>query len=186
MSKTQLRNSLIQMPNAMRIHRDAIAQEAMNTENGVGYLLEIAFESNDKTAIKSAWILDIIAVSKPLLFLPFISLFCNQINQLTKESAKRPFAKVASILTLAARKEENIYFTKKQQEQLIETHFDWLTTNSAIAVKVYSMETLYQLGYESSWVHPELKLILLQCISTESPGYRAHGKKILKSLQAVL
>jgi len=186
MSKTQLRNSLVQMPNAMRVYRDAIAQEAMETENGVGYLLHIAFESNDKTAIKAAWILDIIATRNHLLFLPFINIFCNQIHQLTNESAKRPFAKVASILTGAARKEAQISFTKKQQEQLIEIHFDWLTNNSAIAVKVYSMETLYQLGYSSSWVHPELKLILVQYLSAETPAYRAHGKKILKSLHAVL
>ncbi|PCI33297.1 MAG: hypothetical protein COB60_07700 [Flavobacteriaceae bacterium] len=174
------------MPNAKRIYRDSIADEAMEIEGGVGYLLRIAFESNGKIAVKAAWILDIIACRNHLLFVPYINIFCNQIHQLTNESAKRPFAKVASILSLAARKEEKIAFSQKQQEQLIETHFDWLTNNSAIAVKVYSMETLYQLGYTSSWVHPELKLILVQYLSTEAPAYRAHGKKIIKSLHAVL
>ena len=186
MSKTQLRNSLIKMPNAMRIHRDRIALEAMQTENGLGYLLEIAFETKDKTAIKAAWILDIIACQKQLLFIPYLNTFCKQIHQLTNESAKRPFAKVAAILTLESRKGNKIVFTKKQQEQLVEIHFDWLTTKSAIAVKVYSMETLYQLGYDSPWVHPALKLILVQNLSAESPAYRAHGKKILKSLQTVI
>ncbi|PCH76074.1 MAG: hypothetical protein COB98_07290 [Flavobacteriaceae bacterium] len=158
----------------------------MDTANGLGHILTIAFESHDKTAIKAAWVLDIIARQNHVLFLPHLPTFCKQIHQIKNDSAKRPFAKIAAILSLEARKGTTIVFTPKQEEQLVAIHFDWLTSNTAIAVKVYSMETLYQLGFSNSWVHPALKTILIQELSSESPAYRAHGKKLLNNLNTAL
>lgn len=182
MPKTLLKNSLKKMPNARRIYRDAMAVEVMATKNGLILLLEIAMESADRTAIKAAWILDIIACRNYLLFKPSLAIFCSNIHLIKKESAKRPFAKVSAILSKAFQTNNGIVLTKHQQKQLIEITFDWFNTKSDIAVKVYCMETLYHLGYTNSWIHKELKLILQQQIATASPAYRARGRKILKCL----
>ncbi|MBL4746497.1 MAG: hypothetical protein JKY08_09020 [Flavobacteriaceae bacterium] len=182
MSKKRLKNSLQQMPNALRIHRDRIAKEVMDSKNGLKHLIAIAFELPEKTAIKAAWILEIIACKKQVLYIPYLSFYCHNIQNITHESAKRPFAKITSILTLEARKGNQITFSSKQEELLTALHFDWLTTESSIAVKVHSMETLYQLGFGTTWIHPALKLLLLQHLSSESPAYRARGKKILRQL----
>ena len=65
---------------------------------------------------------------------------------------------------------------------MIATGFDWMISDQKVAVKAYSMETLYIFGKENPWVHKELQLILEQEISNGSPAYKARGKKILNWL----
>ncbi len=185
MSKNQLIARLDQMPNAKRIYRDNLADETLKIKNGVTFLVEITFESHGKISIKAAWVLDIIASRDYLQLKPILAVFCSHIHLLKIDSAKRPFAKIASILSTVNRTKKDLVLSTLQQEQLIETNFDWLTTKSDIAVKVYSMEALFQLGFSNLWVHEELKLILQKNISQQSPSYSSRGKKLLKSLLIV-
>ena len=75
------------------------------------------------------------------------------------------------------------YFTKKHIDKIIETGFDWMISDQKVAVKAYTMEALFLFGKEIDWVHDELKLILVQEISSGSPAYKARAKKILKWIE---
>ena len=53
-----------------------------------------------------------------------------------------------------------------------------------IAVKVHAMSTLFFLGRDYDWVHPELKQILERDFQIQSSGFKARARHILKKLKA--
>ena len=69
--------------------------------------------------------------------------------------------------------------TENHINTIIETGFDWLITPQKIAVRAYTMNTLYLFGLEKDWVHPELKHLIETKIIHESKGCKARGKHIL-------
>ena len=50
--------------------------------------------------------------------------------------------------------------TTNHIDTIVETGFDWLITPQKIAVRAYTMNTLYLFGLEKEWIHPELKHLI--------------------------
>ena len=63
---------------------------------------------------------------------------------------------------------------------MAECCFDWLISDQKVACQVRAMTSLYYLGTEFNWIHPELKTIIEQNIHQGSAGYKARGKKIIQ------
>ena len=61
-------------------------------------------------------------------------------------------------------------------KKIIEAGFDWMIGQQKVAVKAYTMNTLFLLGKNYDWVHQELKLIIQQNIMNESAAYKARGR----------
>ncbi|MDC1104050.1 adenylosuccinate lyase, partial [Polaribacter sp.] len=135
--------------------------------------------------IKAAWILEWICTHHQLEWiLPHLTKFSQKITTLKFDSAIRPCAKICEHLA-------NAYFSKKandiqktmtdaQINAIIETGFDWLITPQKIAVRAYTMNTLYLFGLTKDWIHPELSHLISTKIIHESKGCKARGKHILK------
>ena len=51
------------------------------------------------------------------------------------------------------------------------------------APKAYSMNSLFLLGNEFEWVHPELANILERDFQMQSSGFKARAKHILKKIK---
>jgi len=45
------------------------------------------------------------------------------------------------------------------------------------------MQSLYWLGFQFTWIHPELKIILERDYHTGSSGYKARARKILNQIK---
>ncbi len=69
------------------------------------------------------------------------------------------------------------------QERIIETYFDWMITNQKVAVKAFAMSSLYLLGQNNDWVHPELIMILERDFNSESAAFKARARHILKKIK---
>lgn len=95
-------------------------------------------------------------------------------------------AKICEELTLRyyAKKEKSLQFvlTKEQREQLTEICFDWLITDQKVAVKAYAMKSLFYLGKEFNWIHPELKIILEKDYHGQQQAFKARARHILKKM----
>jgi hypothetical protein len=72
---------------------------------------------------------------------------------------------------------------EKHIDAIIETGFDWLITPQKIAVRAYTMQTLFMFGLQKDWVHTELKHLIETKIINESKGTKARGKHILKLIE---
>ena len=123
--------------------------------------------------------------------IPHIDYFTQNIHSLKHESAVRPTAKICKWIAEAYVKKHKTTFVTHIKpihiERIVETGFDWMITETKVATKAYSMDTLYYFGCLNienfEWIHQELKNIVLQNSSKESSAYKAHARQILHSLK---
>jgi hypothetical protein len=142
-------------------------------------LTTIAFNTKDKNHHKACWILELICEEKMELFLPYIDRFCEVLPNFKVDPALRPTSKICLFLS----KSKKVTLTEFQEEKIIETCLDRLIDCDLAATAAYSMRALYNLGKKHDWVNEELKVLLTRDISSQTPGYCAATKDILKRLK---
>lgn len=185
MTKDQLYSELNYV-NATRECRTKYANLVLAQPKLIKPLIEILFMVNDKISTRAAWVLEFACKENIYLILPELDYFILNLKRLTLDSAIRPCAKIVEILIeLYYKKEDNAIvqsINKNHKEQLIEVCFDWMIQDEKVAVKAYSMSSLYLLGTEFNWIHEELKTILQRDYSHQSAGFKARAKFILKKI----
>lgn len=188
MSIDFLTQQLSNMENPKRENRQHVANLVVENPDLFEYLVRLTFKTDDKISIKAAWILEWICTHHSITWiLPYIETFVQNIQFVTLDSATRPCAKICEHLAVAyTAKQENLVkeaLTIKHIDSIIETGFDWLITPQKIAVRAYTMNTLYLFGLQKDWVHPELEHLIRTKIIHESKGCKARGKHILEQIE---
>lgn len=188
MSKVWIETILNDVKNASRINREKATNIVWDNPDIFKDLIEVVFEVDNKFSIKAAWVLEWICTHKSLnLILPHLDFFTENIGNVYFDSAVRPCAKICEHLAVAyTSKKDNLVkqaITQKHIEQIIETGFDWLITPQKIAVRAYTMTSLFLFGKEKDWVHPELAHLISSKIIHESKGCKARGKFILNEIE---
>ncbi|MEN8965394.1 MAG: adenylosuccinate lyase [Polaribacter sp.] len=191
MSKTNQLYLLEQLNNletAKRENRQRIANIVLEQAFLFEELVTITFWIDKKISIKAAWVLEWICTHQNLDFiLPYLNEFTSKISSLKFDSAIRPCAKICEYLATAyyaksANKTKET-LTLVHIDAIVETGFDWLITPQKIAVRAYTMNTLYLFGLEKEWIHPELKHLIETKIIHESKGTKARGKHVIKLIE---
>ncbi|MGB0891386.1 MAG: adenylosuccinate lyase [Flavobacteriaceae bacterium] len=188
MAKNWIASVLDKMENPKRENRDKAANTVWEHPENFKYLLEMTFDVDNKQSIKAAWVLEWICTHKGLdILVPHLNEFVNNISKVHFDSATRPCAKICEHLAHAyTSKKENLVkevLTQEHIEKIIETGFDWLITPQKIAVRAYTMTTLYLFGLEKDWVHPELKHLISSKIIHESKGCKARGRYVIDLIE---
>lgn len=188
MSILFLTEKLNEMENPKRLNRERVANIVLKNKDLFKYLVTITFDIENKLSIKAAWILEWICTHHHLNWiLPHLDIFTTKIYNVKFDSAIRPCAKICEHLATAyyAKKENDIQkaLTIKHIDNIVEAGFNWLITPQKIAVRAYTMNTLYFLGLEKDWIHPELKHLIETKIIFESKGCKARGKHILTMIE---
>jgi hypothetical protein len=172
--------------NASREKRLYYAELVIANPDLIGPLITIMFEVNDKAACKAAWVFEYVCVEKLEAIVPYLDVFADNISKVYLDSSVRPMAKVCEYIVKAyytqTDHEIKNHLSEVHQEKIIEACFDWLINDEKIAPKVYAMNTLYLLGNEYNWIHPELVIILERDFQTQSAGFKARAKHILKKI----
>ncbi len=181
---TELNN----LENAKREHRQRVANFVTKDPNLFKHLIGITFDVENKISIRAAWILEWICTHDHLEWmLPHLEEFSLKIATLQFDSAIRPCAKICEHLAKAYfSKTANDFqktMTAAQINAIIETGFDWLITPQKIAVRAYTMNTLYLFGLTKNWIHPELSHLISTKIIHESKGCKARGKQVLDLIE---
>jgi len=171
--------------NAARIHRKKAVNIVLDQPELFEDVLKVVFDVDNKYSVKAAWITEWVCTHQGLdLLIPHLDYFVNNIQYLHFDSAIRPCAKICEHIAIAytSKKESLVkeFLTPQQVDTIIETGFDWLITPQKIAVRAYTMTTLYLFGLQKDWVHPELKHLIQSKIIHESKGCKARGRKILE------
>lgn len=183
--RNKLISALEGMENPKRENRERVANIVYNNQYLFKHLVSLTFEVENKTSIKAAWILEWVCTHGKLdWIIPHLDAFTQNISRLQFDSAIRPCAKICEyIATAYTSKEKNEFqslLTTEHIDTIIETGFDWLITPQKIAVRAYTMTSLYLFGLQKNWVHPELEHLINTKIIKESAGCKARGNKILK------
>ena len=188
MNKDFLISALNSIENAKRENRNKVANIVQNNKELFSDLVTLTFLVDDKISIKAAWILEWMCTHGNLSWiLPHLDVFTKNISTLRFDSAIRPCAKICEHIAMAhTSKKENEFQTALTQEHIdaiVETGFDWLITPQKIAVRAYTMSTLYLFGLQKDWIHPELEHLITTKIIKESKGCKARGTHILSLIK---
>ena len=151
-------------------------------------LLNILFMVDDKISCRAAWVLEFMCGEHLDIFIPHLDRFTEKLKNIHLDPAVRPVAKVCEHLI-------NAFYSKNQnaiqekltithRELIIEASFDWMINDEKVAPKAYAMNSLYLLGQDFDWIHPELALILERDFQMQSSGFKARARHILKKLKA--
>jgi len=188
MSILKITEELKNLGNAGKDNRQRVANIVLENKELFEPLLEVTFQFDQPISVKSAWVLEWICTHHQLNWMiPHLTFFTENLKNLTFDSAIRPCAKICEHLANAYHsKRDNEFKSKIKNEHIqaiIEIGFDWLITPQKIAVRAYTMNTLYLFGLENDWVHPELKHLIETKIIHESKGTKARGKHILNLIE---
>ena len=173
--------------NHSRENRKKYAFIVINNPQLLDSLLDILFDVDDKVSNRAAWLLEFVAREQLDTILPHLDRITEEMPKVHQDPAVRPIAKVCEYLVEAYfHKEPNM--TKSllkpiHKERIIELSFDYLITDQKVAAKAYSMNSLYLLGKEYDWIHPELVQILEQGYATGTAAYKARARGIFQKLK---
>ncbi|WP_405210649.1 adenylosuccinate lyase [Dokdonia sp. Asnod2-E02] len=173
--------------NHSREKRAYYAQLIVDNPGAMRHVLEILFMVDDPRSNRAGWLAEFATKMNITIILPHLDYFTKHMHTVYQDSALRPVAKICEYLTIS-------YYTEKHPETrkmllsshkncIIECGFDWLITDQKVAVKAYTLTSLYHLGTETDWVHPELKRFMEDGYHTGSAAFKArcrHVKKWIK------
>lgn len=169
-----------------REKRSYFANLILQNQELLPQLMKICHLVDDEISCKASWGLEYTCKNNLEAILPFLDSFITLLPKVHLDPAVRPVAKVCEYLILDYYKNKNPkirkYLNATYREKIVEACFEWLITDQKVAPKVYSMTSLYLLGTEFDWVHPELKIILENNYYKGSAAYKARSRMILKKL----
>ncbi len=145
-------------------------------------LLNYCFKIDDDISFKAAWTLEFVCENKIELLIKHFDLFFKHLPNIYKDQALRPFSKICLFIIENHYKKKKIQLNSKQKEIITECCFDWLISNQKVATEAYAMSSLFYLGTEIDWIHPDLKQIILQNINSKSAAYKARGRITIEKI----
>jgi len=164
-------NRMMSMKEAEWIATSAIENPAIFKK-----LYEYSFSPDKKLAFRASWTLSKVCDKFPDLIYPYLPEIINRLGEIDNESTQRSFLRIISLSDFSR-------ISVKHHGILAEHCFAALKSGfSAIAIKAYSMEILYNLVV----IYPELLNELTSTINLlegeGSAGVIARGNMILKRL----
>jgi 8-oxo-dGTP diphosphatase len=166
------------MVNRMMSMKEAewIATSAIENPVIFKKLLDYSFGSDKKLAFRASWTLTKVCDKFPELIYPYIPDIITRLDKIDNESTQRSFLRIISLSNMGR-------INEKLHGILAEHCFAALKSGfSAIAIKAYSMEILYNLVV----IYPELLNELTATINLlegeGSAGVIARGRMIIKKL----
>jgi hypothetical protein len=75
---------------------------------------------------------------------------------------------------------QHLTLSTLQEQQIIESSFDWLISETKSGHKTYSIRTLFELGKKHDWIRPALQGILIEDYHRHSAAYKVTARQILK------
>ena len=173
--------------NHSREKRNYYANIVLQQPELLSTLLQVVFTVDDKISARAAWLFEFVAREDLDAILPHLNTYVENMQKVHLDPAVRPMAKVAEYLVEAFyHKNDNLTkekLTKKHREKITEACFDWMISDQKVAVKAYSMRSLYLLGREFDWIHEELLIILERDFATHSAAFKARARQLIKRLK---
>lgn len=187
MTKDQLYRELNYV-NHSREKRLYYANLVIDNPELVKPLLKILFDVDDKISCRAAWVFEFMCGEQLEEIIPHLDIFTQNVSRVHLDPAVRPVAKICEYLIKAyySKTENKIkkYLTETHKEKIVESCFDWMINDEKIAPKAYAMNSLFLLGNEYQWIHPELAMILERDFQMQSSGFKARARHILRKINS--
>jgi hypothetical protein len=161
------------MLESSRRNTDLVADLILKKPELFGQLCCIFLKDDGPVSWKAGWVADVVSERRPDLLEPYIEEIVSCLETFKLDGVKREALRMLVRSPLPV----------EQLGLLITLCFDWLTSSSeSVAVKMFSMEILYRISQQEPEMKKELADSIEWRMQEETPGFRAHGKKLLKQL----
>jgi len=172
MNEEQTLEDLLMVESSRR-NTDLVADLVLKKPELFDQLFYIFLKDEGPVSWKAGWVADGVSEKRPDLLEPYIEKIVSHLEIFKQDSVKREALRMLVRSPLPA----------EQLGLLITLCFDWLTSaKESVAVKMFSMEILYRISQQEPEMKKELADSIEWRMQEETPGFRSHGKKILKKL----
>jgi hypothetical protein len=176
MNHAQSLEELLMVENSRR-NTDVVAGLVFQRPELFAELVRIYLKNEEPVSRRAVWVVDTVAEKLPGLVLPYLDPICEKLPCFCHDGLKRNTLRILVRSPLPP----------NHLGPLASLCFDWLTSpGESVAVKVYCMEILYKLSQTEKDLKKELADSIIWRIEEETPGFRAHGKRVLKKLSVEL
>ena len=143
-----------------------------------GVLMELALTGEKLYAQRASRVVEICSSRFPELMKPYCSRVIRELKNLKDEGALRNLLKIIAEVPLR--------LSGREKSILVNLCFDYLVSGKfPVAIRVYSMQILFNLSKEIPEIGDELARILEDQLPDETPGYRSRANKILGSRRSL-
>ena len=154
-----------------------VAASAVENPAVFSKLFEYSYSDDKKLAFHSSWTLTKVCDRYPDLIYPYLTDMIETLSKLDNDSALRSFLRIISLSDFAR-------INTSLHGILADFCFNMLNSaNSAIAVKAYSMEILYQLSVIYPEMANELSASIHILMEDGTAAITSRGRMILKKLR---
>ena len=137
-------------------------------------LVQLFLKDTIQVTQRSAWIINHCFDQHPQLVQPHLETFWKNLLQPQNNAIKRNTLRIF----------QDYPIPKKLQGIAASLCFDYLADpNEAIAVRVFSMSVLFNIGQSEPDLLPELAILIEEILPHGSMGLRSRGNKILKAIR---
>lgn len=158
---------------------DWIATSAIENPVIFRKLLEYSYSKDRKLAFRASWTLTKVCDKFPELIRPHISELVESLAMIDNESVQRSFLRMISLSDLGKLSSHNHGILADHCFTMLRSGF------SAIAIKAYSMDILYNLSVIYPELANELSTSVRILMEDGSAGIKAKGKSILKKISLI-
>ena len=152
-----------------------IASYACSSKKNFKELMVCFTDDEYRLAQRAAWSVSWAAKKKPEMIKPYIK---NIVSHLQRKDVH------ASVIRNSVRILEEIEIPEIFHGEVMNTCFGFIETPSTpVAIKAFSLTTLFNLSKKYPEIRSELKLIIEERWNTETAAFRSRGKKILFGLR---
>jgi len=165
---------LLHLHNSSRTLAELTANMVYENPGLLHSLISIAW-MKEPHAQRASRIVSFCALQFPELIKPYSATIIKKLESVQSKSVIRNFLKIFA--------EAPVRLTNKDKSILVNCCFGFLLSGEyPVAIKMYSMQLLYNLSLEMPEIGGELALVLIDKLPGSSPGYKSRARKILTKL----
>jgi len=155
-------------------HALKIARYACASKNNFKALMDCFMSNEYRLAQRAAWSVSWAARQKPQMIEPYIK---DLVTVLKKKDIHN------AVIRNSVRVLEDIEIPEKFHGAVMNACFNFIETSATpVAIKAFSLTTLFNLSKAYPEIKQELKLIIEERWDTETAAFKSRGRKILKAI----
>ena len=164
--------------------RTLASQKLIESEELRKQAVELIKNKDKDFSLKALMVLEVLGRDHFKMLEPYIPSLIKYGKLYTDSSSRRCFSKIYNFAINSDKSSETHFNLSTQSKlEIIEQSFLWLVSIEKTAVKVFSMQNIFELREEVPWISDQLKGILEKDIVHSSAGFKSRGIKILRKLK---
>lgn len=155
-------------------HALKIANYACQSKKNFRELMKCFLDEEYRLAQRAAWSVSWAAQQKPEMIYPHVKDLVEALHKKNVHDA---------VIRNSVRVLQEIQIPEKYQGQVMDACFQFLEKpTTAVAIKAFSLTTLFNLSKKYPEIKSELKLIIEDSLEHETAAFKSRAKKILPKL----